>query len=150
MQKIHFSIHIDAPAEKVWNIMFDDATYRKWTKPFNPDSRYEGSWEKGSKIRFFGSLEEGKGEGGMVSYVRENKPYEFLSLEHVGIIENGVEDTTSERIKKFAPAYENYTFLEKDGGTEVSVEMDTDPEYREMLEDAWPKALRILKELSEE
>lgn len=149
MQKLHESIVINAPVEKVWDTMLSDATYREWTKVFNPDSRYEGSWDEGSKILFLGSDPEGKGVGGMVSRIKENRLHEYISIEHLGIIENGVEDTTSEKAKKWAPAYENYTFTEKDGGTEVTVDMDIEDEYKDMFNDLWPKAFQKLKELSE-
>jgi len=53
MQKIFFSIFIQASQEKVWDTMLGGETYREWTKPFNVDSRYVGSWDEGSEIRFF-------------------------------------------------------------------------------------------------
>ena len=85
----------------------------------------------------------------MVSRIAENKPYEFISIEHLGVVKDGVEDTTSEEAIKWAPAFENYTFKEKDGATEVSVEMDLEEEHAEMFEDMWPKALQKLKEIAE-
>ncbi|MEX2593833.1 MAG: hypothetical protein WD426_13750 [Anditalea sp.] len=48
-----------------------------------------------------------------------------------------------------AGAHENYTFKEADGITEVSVDADTNDEYKALFEDIWPKALLKLKELSE-
>ncbi|MCF7831887.1 MAG: SRPBCC domain-containing protein [Candidatus Pacebacteria bacterium] len=149
MQKIHFSIIINAPREKVWNTMLEDATYRQWTTAFNPGSYFKGSWEEGSKILFLGPNPDGNGEGGMVSRIKENRLYEFVSIEHLGMINNGVEDTTSEEVKKWTPAFENYTFASVDGGTKVSVDMDINDDYKTMFEEMWPKALQILKELSE-
>ena len=148
MQKLHFEILINAPVEKVWNSMFEDATYREWTEAFHPGSYYKGSWEEGAKILFLGPGEDGK-EGGMVSYIRENRPHEFVSIEHVGLVMDGVEDTTSEAVKKWTPAFENYTFTEKDGGTEVSVDIDLDDENKAMFEGVWPVALEKLKEIAE-
>lgn len=148
MQKLHFETFINAPVEKVWNTMFEDATYREWTKPFNPGSYYKGSWEEGSKILFVGLGEDGK-EGGMVSHIRKNRPHEFVSIEHVGLVMDGIEDTTSEAAKKWTPAFENYTFTEKDGGTEVSVDVDIDDEHKAMFEGVWPLALEKLKEIAE-
>lgn len=150
MQKIHFSIDINASKEKVWDTMLDDATYRDWTEAFNPGSYYKGDWSKGSKILFIGPDPETGKEGGMVSRIAENRPYEYISIEHLGIIKDGVEDTTSEEAKKWTPAFENYTFKEKDGVTQVQVDMDTMEEYKEMFETMWPKALQRLKELAEE
>lgn len=130
--------------------MLEDATYREWTESFNPGSYYQGDWSEGSKILFLGPNPDGSaGEGGMVAYIRENRPYEFISIEHAGFVKNGVEDTTSEEVKKWTPAYENYTFTEKDGGTEVSVDMDIAEEYKAMFEEMWPKALERLKEIAE-
>lgn len=149
MQKLHFKTHINAPVEKVWDTMLENATYREWTKAFNESSNYEGSWEEGSEIRFVGSSSDGSGVNGMLARIKENRPHEFISIEHIGIIANGVEDTTSDEAKKWAPAYENYTFTEKDGGTDLTIEMDSEEEYKEMFEEMWPKALLRLKELAE-
>jgi len=150
MQKLHFSIFIDAPKEKVWDTMLGDSTYREWTAAFNPGSYYKGNWEKGSKMLFLGPDPQGGGEGGMVSVVKENRIYDFISVEHLGIVKDGVEDTESLEAKKWSPAFENYTFVEKDGGTELLVDMEFEgDEYKAMFEEMWPKALQSLKELSE-
>jgi uncharacterized protein YndB with AHSA1/START domain len=149
MKKLHFSATFNAPKEKVWHAMLDDAPYREWSAAFNPGSFYKGSWEKGSKILFLGPNPENGEEGGMVSRIAENKPYEFISIEHIGIIQNGVEDTTSEEARKWTPAFENYTFTEKDGVTEVLVDMDSEEEMAKEFEKMWPDALQRLKAIAE-
>lgn len=149
MQKIHSSVFIDAPREKVWDILLGEASYTEWASVFSPGSYFKGSWEEGSKILFLGPNPDGSGEGGMVSRIKENRPHECISIEHLGTISNGVEDTTSEEAKKWALSYEKYTFVDKDGGTEVSVEMSTLDEYKTMFEEMWPKALQALKDLAE-
>lgn len=150
MQKAHYSIQIDAPKEKVWHAMLDDATYREWTKPFNPGSYYEGSWDQGSEMRFLGTDDEGKKiDGGMYSRIKENRRYEFISIEHIGMIKDGIVDTTSEEVKKWVPSFENYTFTEKAGGTEVSVDIDLEEEFIPSFNEMWQKALGILKEIAE-
>ncbi len=149
MQKLHQEIFINAPRAHVWDVMLADATYREWTKVFSPGSYYKGSWEEGSKILFLGPNPEGGSEGGMVSRIKENHLHEFVSIEHLGIIKDGVEDTESEEAKKWAPAYENYTFTEKDGGTVLAIDMDIQEEHEPMFKELWSKALVILKELSE-
>lgn len=148
MERLHFSIVIDAPKEKVWNTMLEDETYRKWTEAFTPGSHYRGDWSQGSKILFLGPGEGGE-MSGMVSRIRENRLYEYLSIEHIGMVQGGKEDTTSEEVRNWAGAQENYTFKDLGGRTEVLVEMDTGEEYREMFETAWPKALQRLKEVAE-
>lgn len=149
MQKLHFSISINAPKEKVWHTMLDDQPYREWTNTFNEGSYYKGNWEKGSKMLFLGPDPNSDGEGGMVSRIAENKPYEFISIEHLGLVQNGVEDTTSEMAKKWSPAFENYTFIDRGKGADVLVDIDVDDEYAEMFTELWLKGLQKLKELAE-
>jgi len=150
MNKLHFSITVNAPKAKVWNTMLDDKTYRVWTEAFTPGSHYVGDWSKGSKILFLG-LDPKTGQmGGMVSRIKENRLHEYISIEHLGMVQDGQEDTTSEAVKAWAGAHENYTFKEKDGKTEVLVDMDSSGgDFEEMFKDMWPKALQKLKELAE-
>jgi uncharacterized protein YndB with AHSA1/START domain len=148
MDKLHFKIEINAPKEKVWNTMLEDKTYREWTEAFSPGSHYVGSWNKGSKILFLGPNENGI-MGGMVSRIEENKQYEFISIEHIGVVQDGEEDTTSDAVKAWAGSLENYTFKDFNGKTELLVDMDINDDFKEMFEDMWPKALQKLKELAE-
>ncbi len=149
MEKIHTSVFINAPRSKVWDTMLGDATYREWTKPFNPGSYFKGNWEVGSEMRFLGPDPKDGSEGGMVSRIKENRLHDFISIEHLGMTKNGVDDFTSDEVKKWIPAFENYTFLEKEGGTEVQVDLDVSEEYKEMFLEMWGKALQVLKELAE-
>lgn len=149
MEKLHFSIVINAPTEKVWHAMLDDDSYREWTSVFNEGSYYEGSWDKGSKILFLGPDPTTGKLGGMVSEIAENRPYEFISIKHLGLVNDGVEDTESEEAKKWAPAYENYTFKEVDGGTEVLVDLETDESMAEEFGKMWPAGLEQLKKVAE-
>src|SRR5687768_2071238 len=105
MEKSNFSVRINAPKEKEWKTLWDDSTYRQWTSPFMEGSYAEtDNWKEGSKVLFLGP--EGSG---MVSTVAANRPNEFMSFKHLGEVKGGVEDTTSEKIKAWAGAYENYT-----------------------------------------
>lgn len=149
MQKLHFSIIINAPAAKVWNTMLDDKTYRQWTEAFAPGSYYKGDWNKGSKILFLGPGEQG--ESGMVSRIKENRKHEYISIEHLGMVQNGKEDTSNEEAKVWAGVLENYTFKEKNGATELLIDLTGNfaDEFAKMFEEMWPTALKKLKELSE-
>jgi hypothetical protein len=149
MNRLNFSISINAPKEKVWNIMLDHNSYRVWTEVFAPGSHYVGNWEKGSKILFLAPNKSGQ-MGGMVSQIKEIRKYEYISIEHCGVVNDGREDTSSEEGKTWAGALENYTFKENNGITELLVEMDSAEEYENMFKDLWPKALQKLKELAEE
>lgn len=149
MEKLRRTIFISAPRERVWDVMLADDTYRQWTTAFTAGSYYKGDWSEGSKILFLGPSPDGSGEGGMVSRIKENRPHEFISIEHIGIVHNGIEDTESAEARKWAPAYENYTFAEKNGGTELTVEMDVDAKGKENFEKMWDEAFARLKEIAE-
>jgi len=148
MEILKFSILINTDKKTVWNTMLEDKTYREWTKAFMDGSYYDGSWEKGSEIRFLGADEHGKLQG-IISRIKENRKYEFVSIEHFGLIKDGIVDTQSDEVKKWAPSFENYTFNSKENGTEVIVEMQVNAEFKAMFEEMWPRALNILKVLCE-
>ena len=148
MQKVQFSIDINAPKEKVWDAMLGDATYREWTSEFHPGSYYEGSWEEGADIRFIGPEADGS-KSGMISRIKESRPYEFVSIEHLGMIDHGVDITEGPKVDEWVGMHENYTFTETDGVTTVTVDMDVTPEFKDYMETTWPKALNKLKEIAE-
>jgi uncharacterized protein YndB with AHSA1/START domain len=152
MGNIHFEILIDAKPEKVYKIMIADKTYREWTKIFNPTSHYKGSWQKESKILFVGTDEHGN-EGGMVSRIEENIPNMFISIEHLGLLEHGVEKTSGPEVEPWNGGLENYTFTEQNGKTLLEVDMITKTKLDENMSsyftETWPKALQKLKTICE-
>jgi uncharacterized protein YndB with AHSA1/START domain len=149
LTKLHWEIDIDAPPYKVWEAMLGDEGYREWTRTFAPDSHFDGNWSEGSRILFLGSDEHGR-IGGMVARIREIRPTEFVSIEHIGMVSEGVEDTTSEQVQAWAGAREEYTLRERDGGgTTVLVELDTAEGERDSMQELWPKALDVLREVAE-
>jgi uncharacterized protein YndB with AHSA1/START domain len=145
---LHFETTIHASPEKVYNMLTGEQSYREWTSPFNPTSHYTGSWTKGSEIRFTGTAEDGS-IGGMISRIKENLPNKFISIEHLGIIEKGKEITSGPEVEGWTGALENYSFKEKDGKTVLSVDIDSNEQFKSYFEETFPKALARLKEISE-
>ena len=149
METLHFSITINAPVQKVWDTMLSDSTYRQWTTAFNAGSYYEGKWEVGSPIKFLAKDENGV-PSGMLSKIAEVRQNEFVDIEHLGMVINGVEDTTSDMVKSYSGAHENYTFIDLgDGSTRVDVNVDVVEDFKQDMVDGWPKALEKLKEIAE-
>ncbi len=145
MKTLRYSITIQAPREAVWAAMLGPDTYRAWTAPFCEGSYYEGSWNTGDRIRFLGP----NGEG-MSSVIAQSRPPEFLSIKHLGIVKDGIEDTTSEAAAVMAPAFENYTFARVGDATEVTVEVQMAPDFEAFMDEAWPKALANLRSICED
>ena len=144
LKRLQFSTDIAAPAAHVYSRMIDPDSFRQWTAAFMEGSYFEGSWRQGERIRFLSPTGEG-----MVSEIAENRPNEFISIRHLGAVANGVEDTTSEAVRAWTPAYENYTFTPVPGGTRVVVDQDVAAEFEDHMVRAWPDALARLKALCE-
>lgn len=145
MKKITFQKTIDASPAQVWEVLWNDVTYPKWTAVFSETSRAITDWEKGSKVLFVDESSEG-----MVSLIEEKLPGKFMSFKHVGMVKDGVEDVYNEAHKDWQGALENYTLSESDGKTDLLVELDVTEEYEHHFQEKWPKAMDAIKELSEE
>lgn len=144
MNRMTFSTTIQAPKELVWRTMLEDETYRKWTSAFAEGSYAVTDWKAGSKALFL--TPEGSG---MVSRIAEHRPNEFLSLEHLGTVKDGVEDVDSAEVKQWAGARENYTLREHFDHVALTVEMDITEDHQQYFQDTWPRALAALKDLAE-
>lgn len=150
MEQLTFTTTINASTQKVWHAMLDDATYRQWTRHFSPGSHYQGEWVAGSEMRFMGMDENGNSAGGMYSVIEEVRPAEYVSIKHLGMISaTGEIDTTSDDVKSWAPAFENYTFTDIDGATQLQIDLTVPSDWKDMFDDMWPKALAELKEIAE-
>ncbi|WP_418262637.1 SRPBCC domain-containing protein [Flavobacterium faecale] len=139
MKKIQFSSKINSPKENVWKTLWNDDSYRKWTAVFSPDSHAESDWELGSSIKFL----DANGNG-IYSIIETKIPFEQMSFKHLGEIKNGVETTTD-----WAGVMEEYFLKEKDGITELRMEMDIREEFESYFTNTFPKAIQLIKEISE-
>lgn len=148
-ERLRFETEIKANVEKVYTTMIDEVGYREWTSVFNPHSRFEGSWEKGADIKFIGMDEDGK-EAGMFSRIKDNIRNEFISIQHLGILEQGDTELTSKENVLWEDGLENYTFIANGDSTILIVDLDSPTEYKEYFENTWPLALNKLKEICEQ
>ncbi|WP_439484268.1 SRPBCC family protein [Cyclobacterium plantarum] len=151
MEKKQYIIEINAPVENVFDTMLglsDKSTYEQWTALFNPTSTYEGSWEKGQKIYFFGTDDKGN-RGGMVARIAENIPNQFISIQHYGILDGDKEITAGPQVEQWAGGLENYHFEETGEKTTVIVAVDVTEEHLEYFDSTYPKALEKLKQIAE-
>ena len=149
LESLHFEIRINAEPETVYSTLIDKKHYSEWTSEFSHTSHFIGSWEKGSTIHFMGTDEHGN-MGGMISKVKENIPNKFVSLQHVGMIQNGKEITTGEEVEIWVGATENYTITRTDNATLFAVDSDSNQEFKSYFYETWPKALNKLKEICEQ
>ncbi|MFD2582108.1 SRPBCC domain-containing protein [Pedobacter vanadiisoli] len=139
MEKIKFKTTINATKEKVWDVLFGVKSYPEWTAVFAEGSSVETDWKKGSKALFH----DGKGDG-MLAIIEENIPNQYLSIKHIGEIKDG-----KETLHNWGESFENYTLTEKDGKTELIIDMEIIEEWLDYFEKTWPKALDKVKEMAE-
>ena len=152
MNKLQYTIKINATAKKIYDLMLgisNKSTYEQWTAMFNPTSTYEGNWNKGSKMLFVGFDEKGN-KGGMVSEIADSITNKYISIHHYGLVQSNIEITSGPEVEKWANGFENYTFQENSGVTEIIVELvGLTEDLTEYMNDSWPKALNKLKEVCE-
>jgi uncharacterized protein YndB with AHSA1/START domain len=144
MNKLTFSIDIKAPKEKVWNSLWDDENYQKWTTPFCEGSYTISDWNEGSKIFFLGP-----GGSGMNSKIDVKKPFDTMSFKHYGEVKDFKELPETEITKAWAGSEERYDLTEKNGITTVTASVDIVESHADFFNSAFPKALQIVKELAE-
>jgi uncharacterized protein YndB with AHSA1/START domain len=146
---LHFNIAIDASPDKVYRTLIDKKGFTEWTSVFNAASHFEGTWEKGTKMLFLGKDADGK-TGGMASRIKENIAGRFISIEHLNIIKDDQEITSGPEFREWTGALENYSITGDKEKTFLSVDVNTNEEFRSYFRDTWPKALDKLKVLCEE
>jgi uncharacterized protein YndB with AHSA1/START domain len=143
-----FKTLIDAPREKVWDILWADDTYPKWTAAFCEGSRAITDWQEGSKVLFTDGQDRG-----MVSMIYKKVSNEYMSFKVLGEYINGAEDYTSENAKQIAGGFENYTLTPEGDKTLLLVElsgMQMSEEISGYFEKTWPKAMEAIKTIAEE
>jgi hypothetical protein len=145
MEKIQFHIDIQAPREKVWAILWEDSSYRKWTSVFSEGSYAVSTWNEGDKILFMDPA-----GSGMYSMIEKMDVPVLMSFKHLGVLKDGKELPSDDASTKgLSGAHETYTLKDTGGCTRLDVTMDTEESHKEYFENTFPKALAIVKELSE-
>lgn len=142
MTTLTFATKINAPKEKVWDTLWNDSSYRKWTAAFIDGSYAESDWNEGSKILFLSP----KGEG-MFGIIQTKIPYEQMTFKHLGEIKNSIEEP-----KDWGDATESYYLTEINGMTALSVKLNIEAtsEFEQYFNNTFPKALEILKKICEQ
>lgn len=145
MKSLFFNMKINAPKQKVWDIMFEPELYRAWRVAFSPNSHYEGKLEQGERIKIFDP-----DVGGAFASIEELEKYSSIFLRYVSIIsKDNQEDTQSDVAKAWMITTEKYTFSQSEGITILTIEIKTHDDFAEMFSKSWQLALKKLKDLVE-
>ena len=145
MKRNEYKTVINAPRERVWQVLWGEKSYQDWTSAFAEGSRVETNWEEGGKVLFLNAENEG-----MVARIEEKKEPEKMVFKHLGMVyKNGEEDLESEKVKAWSGAEEIYILKEDGQGTELVVKMDLAEGYEAFFDQAWPKAFEKICKLAE-
>jgi hypothetical protein len=144
MKSLFFTIDINASKEIVWNVLWDDTTYRQWTSVFSEGSYCISDWKQGDKIIFLNA-----DKNGMFSVIEKKHTPEFMSFKHIGVVKNGEEQPLDAEAQKWTGATENYTLSDSGDGTQLTVEITVTDDFTAYFNESFPKALQKVKDLAE-
>lgn len=139
MKLLEFTTQISATPEKVWNVLFTQDYYGKWSSAMNSGTYFEGNWEEGSIMKFLDQK-----NNGMYNLVEINKENQLLRMKHLGWIIDGElspqgwEDSTV-----------TYILEPNDNGTLLKAEVNSLDEFIEFFNTKYPQNFELIKNLSE-
>ncbi len=144
MTTLEFKIEINAPKEKVWDILWNDATYKQWTSVFCEGNYVVSDWKEGSKIQFLSPIGDG-----LNSIIYKKIDYEYMAFKHLNEIKKFKEMPADDTTKEWSGTMETYRLTEKNGQTVLKAKMDSVEKYIDYFNTTFPKALDLVKKLSE-
>ena len=62
MKRKEYKTVVNAPRERVWQVLWGEKSYQEWTSAFAEGSRVKTNWEKGGKVLFLNAENEGSTE----------------------------------------------------------------------------------------
>lgn len=145
MTTIIHEIDIKAPAEKIWQILWDDSTYRQWTSFFSEGSNYKSDWQIGGRTLFL----DATGNNGMISTIDSLQPPFEVVFKHLGYLKNGEEIFNTKEIAEWSGSQEKYILTEFDGYTKLTGKTQTSQEYEEHMKNGFERGFQKVKELAE-
>lgn len=141
MNKAHYSIEIQAPAQTVWDTLWQDETLRQWADIIDPGTYMVGELQVGNEVQF--NSESGYGVTSLVEAMTPNK---YLLLKHHSDTQDNGQQTRDEQ---WSGGTEEYTLDEQDGTTTLTVTFDVPTELEAEFNISYPKAMQCIKTLAE-
>ncbi|HCA09234.1 MULTISPECIES: SRPBCC domain-containing protein [unclassified Chryseobacterium] len=145
METLSYEIVINAPLQKVWDVLWTPETYTEWTQFFGPGSVMKSDWEVGGKTYFVNA----EGEG-MVSTIDSIDEPNQVIFKHLGMVDKeGNEDIHSKEVMEWSGAFEKYILIDLEGKTKLHAEVQVDKEWKDHLDTGFIKGLDVVKNLAE-
>ena len=136
---------IKASAEKIWQILWNDDTYKQWTNFFSEGCYYESDWQIGGRTLFL----DATGKSGMISTIDKlDAPHEVV-FKHLGYMKDGEEIFNTKEVAEWSGAQEKYILTEFDGYTKLTTKTQTTLQYEDFMKKAFEQGFEKIKELAE-
>ena len=136
MEKMQFTIEIQAPRKKVWSALWDDKTFRDWGSVIDEGQYMVGDMKEGNEVQFISSVSG----YGVTSLIEKLIPNEFVSFRQMADTkDSGKQD----REKEWTGSTESYSLAENDNSTTLTINIDVPPEQEETFKIRMPKALSM-------
>jgi len=142
INRLHFSIDIEAEKEKIWKALWDLDMYKDWAGIF-----FEGSyavtnnWEEGSRVLFLAP-----DKSGIYSNVETHIPNKTITFKHIGTVVEGKEQPIDDDTKKWSGTTETYTIVEGENYNTLRVDIDILDEHLDFMNRTFPIALERVKQ----
>lgn len=145
METLSYEIIINAPLQKVWDVLWNSDTYTEWTQFFGSGSKMKSDWKVGGKTYFVNA--EG---AGMVSTIDSLDEPNQIIFKHLGMVDKeGNEDTQSKEIMEWSGCFEKYILIDLEGKTKLHVEVQVDKEWEDHMDKGFKQGLEVVKNLAE-
>lgn len=145
METLSYETIIDAPLQKVWDILWNPETYSEWTKYFGTESTMKSDWKVGGKTYFLNA----QGEG-MVSTIDSLDEPNQIIFKHLGMVDkDGNEDTQSKEVMEWSGCFEKYFLIDFGGKTKLHTEVQVEKQCQDHMNTGFTKGLMLVKNLAE-
>ncbi len=138
-----YSVDINANKGVVWKTMWNDSTFRMWAGLIDPGTYMVGELAEGKTVQFI-STENGYG---VTSLVAELRPEEYVLIKHSADTQN---EGQQSRKDQWSGGTEQYLLTQYDDTTTLNAKFDVPSELETYFAEAYPKALNVIKQQSEQ
>jgi len=142
MKELVFEININKPKEVVWNILWDDLSFRDWANNIDEGTYLKGDLVEGNEIQFISSVNG----YGVTSLVAELIPNQYILFKHAADTQNTGADI---RDKQWTGGSESYKLVEENKSTLLTIRSEIPEELVDYFNQAMLIALNRIKELAE-
>lgn len=142
INRLKFSIDINAEKTTIWKALWNENSYREWASVFFEGSYAEtDDWKEGSIVHFLAP-----DQSGIYSIIEKHVPNNIIQFRHIGNVVKGKELPIDDEIKKWSGTTEIYRLSAGKNANKLEVEIDVLDEHLDFMTKTFPQALKKIKD----